>query len=179
MKDTNKAISTLNYTGVVTISQYIKDRKIKITQLHNTGAASLFSFLANCLAGNFASAKDNWPTKIKVLERITEGAKEQHYTYNSLSGFIFLRTAPELDLSNLTEGRVRYSFMIPRDLVENITNKTDIGFGLYTNGALEDEPENFAAFCAIDGTLTGELNNSSLLVDWELIISNPNSTSSH
>lgn len=173
----NIATNSLSYTGIVTLSQYVGKKKIKIAKLHNSGGSPLFSFLANCLAGNFMTVRGNWPTKIKVLERIVEDEKEQQYTYNSISGFIFLRTVPEIDASNLGESRVRYSFMIPRDLVENITNRSNVGLGLYTNSTPESEPENFAAFCSVGDTLSGELDNSSLLVDWELVISNANNKS--
>ena len=66
----NTAINTLNYTGIVSLSQCIGNRKIKIAQMHNTGGASLFNFLANCLIGNFTTAKINYPTKIKLINRI-------------------------------------------------------------------------------------------------------------
>lgn len=171
----NIAINTLNYTGIVTLSQYIGNKKIKLAQMHNTGGTSLFNFLANCLAGNFTSAKTNWPTKIKILERTAEDENTQNYEYRSVTGFIFLRSAPEVLDNSLGECRVRYSFMIPRDLLESIPSIDTLGLGLYTNNAVESEPGNFAAFCAFGPDLlldSGDLLNASLLVDWELVITN-------
>lgn len=176
----NKAINTLGYTGIVTLSQYNGSKKIQLAQIHNTGGASLFTFLANCLIGDFTYAKTNWPTKIKILERVAldESATEKRYDYYSASGFIFLRTTPEIIQNNLNECRVRYSFMVPRDLLENVNSSGDFGLGLYTHSASESSPEDFAAYCSLSNDLNvsmSELATASLLVDWELVIANNNS----
>ena len=44
---TNTAVNTLTYTGIVTLSQYIENKKVKIGQTHNKGGAPLFKFLSN------------------------------------------------------------------------------------------------------------------------------------
>ena len=168
----NMAINTLNYTGIVTLSQYVENKKITLAQVHNTGGTSLFNFLANCLAGHFQYTRVNWPTKIKLLTRYGDN---NSYTYSSVSGFIFLRTAPEVIEKDTRECRVRYSFMIPRDLLENITDFGHLGLGLYTHGTAENEPENFAAFCELGPDLKldkSELISASLLVDWDIVIAN-------
>lgn len=168
----NVAINNLTYTGVVTLSQYVGNKKIQIAKANNTGGTSLFKFLANCLVGDFTYAKASCPTKIKLLNRYVV---ENGFEYESFSGFIFKRGVEVIE-DNVGECRVRYSFMIPRDLLENITSITTLGLGLYANGVPESEPENFAAFCALGDAgleLTrAELTNASLLVDWELVISN-------
>ena len=181
----NIATNTLSYTGIVTLSQYIGTKKIELAQIHNTGGSSLFSFLADCLRGNFDYAKVNYPAKIKLLEQEVIDVDSHKYNYNSLSGFIFLRTPPELGTvpegeSSSGQCRVKYSFMIPRDLIAIIANEPSgsrgLGLGLYSRGALESEPENFAAFCLLTelSLSRNNLMNASLLVDWELIISNAN-----
>ena len=55
----NTAINHINYTGIVTLSQYINGKKFLITQKHNAGAHMLFDFLADCLVGNFDLVKNN------------------------------------------------------------------------------------------------------------------------
>lgn len=167
----NTAINTISYTGIVTLSQRIGTKKTIVTQVHNAGGSSLFNFLANCLSGHFSQVMNNWPTKIKILE-YSAGDSTASYDYSSVSGFIFLNTEPEIDYTDLSCCRVRYSFMVPRDLLENITGNTNLGLGLYTHGATEDEPENFAAFCQLGTIDRGDLINASLIVDWDLIISN-------
>ena len=167
----NRAVNTLSYTGIVTLSRYKGNKKIKIAQLHNSGGSSLFNFLADCLIGAFS--KNGYPTKIKLLNR--EPREDETYEYSSVSGFIFKRTLPK-KIEDPTGGcRVRYSFMIPRDLLENIPGISTLGLGLYAGSAQENEPENFAAFCALGDDLNlsrAELTNASLLVDWDLVITN-------
>jgi hypothetical protein len=169
----NTAINTLNYTGIVSLSQYVGKKKIKIAQMHNTGGESLFNFLANCLTGNFDSAKVSYPTKIKLIYRELLDNKNNIYEYSSASGFIFVRRVEAVE-TNPGECRVKYSFMIPRDLLDNITSIDTLGLGLYSHSALESEPERFIAFCAFNGLdiSRNELTNATLLVDWELVIAN-------
>lgn len=168
----NRTIDSLNYSGIVTLSQQVGKRKIKLAQVHNTGGASLFSFFADCLIGKF-DAK-NVPTKIKLLNReIRDGA----YEYTSVSGFIFLRAPAEIQKTSSGECRVRYSFLVPRDMLENITSIGNLGIGLYSRGATEDDIENFVAFCSITEDFNkSQTVNSSLLVDWDLVITNATSS---
>jgi hypothetical protein len=166
----NTAINTLSYTGIVTLSQYIGSKKIKIAQVHNAGGSALFDFFADCLIGDWDIAKVTRPTKIRILERkVLPG--ENNYSYEPASGFIFLRSAPEKDGKLADRTSLRYSFTIPRDLIENITNFENLGLGLYTHGTPENDYENFAAFCLI-GLDKNELANASLVVDWQLVITN-------
>ena len=175
----NTAINTLRYSGVVTLSQYIGSKKIKIAQANNTGGNSLFDFLADCLVGDFNIARVSRPTKIKLLSRTAEQNRDGafEYRYTSHSGFIYLLSKPEKVYTS-AQTRVRYSFLIPRDMLETITSGQKLGLGLYTNGATEaTDLENFAAFCELDLD-QNVLANTSLVVDWELIIANNGSNTS-
>jgi hypothetical protein len=174
----NIAVNALSYTGEVTLSQYIGTKKVRIARGHNTGGASLFNFLANCLIGDFTYVKANYPTKIKVLN---QEVFEDAYKYSSVSGFLFLRKPPTKVEEKPDECRVRYSFTIPRDLLENATSVSTLGLGLYSNSAEEAFPENFVAFCALTGDLAikpNEIVNTSLVVDWDLVITNGSSRKS-
>jgi len=165
----NTAINTLAYTGVVTLSQYIGQKKYKVATLHNEGGNSLFNFLADCLVGDFTIARSNKPSKIMLISRTANGSGD--YTYTSASGFIFLLTDPEKVYDVASSGlncRVRYSFIIPQDMIEGIS-LDNLGIGLYSYS--ETAPEAFAAYCEL-GVTTNSLINTALVVDWELIISN-------
>lgn len=170
----NKIRNTVGYTGIVTLSQYINNKKIQVARVHNTGGASLFNFLAYCLAGDFTLAKAYTPTKIKLLKRT--GKKISEYSYESVTNFIWLRTPPEPKYSS-SESRVRFSFIIPKDFLQSLvldTTEEALGIGLYSNAVADNdtEVENFMAFCTIDELNRNDLANTFLVVDWELIIAN-------
>ena len=174
----NTAINTLGYTGIVTISQCIGKEKIEIAQIHNTGGTALFNFLADCLLGDFELAAKSRPTKIMLLERKTSTDTSQSVEYISSSGFIHLLTKPEKIYSN-TEGKVRYSFRISRDMLES-TNKPN-AIALYTKD-IKDTFVDITNWAAIvenvgDYLQAAQITASALIVDWELIISNKNTNS--
>ena len=64
------AKSSLEYTGIVNLSQYINGKKFTIAQLHNAGGKPLFEFLADCLVGDFEIAK------FYVIKEKTDEARE-------------------------------------------------------------------------------------------------------
>lgn len=172
----NTAKNTLTYTGEVTLSQYIGTKKVKVAQVHNTGRASLFEFLSDCLVGDVEIAKAKRPTKIRMLQREADYTTPGAYTYTAVSGFIYLLTAPEKSNSRPDQCSVRYSFLIPKDFLGAVTNFNTLGLGLYTDSAtdLNLDIENFAAFCLI-GSSSSNVSistNASLAVDWELTIEN-------
>lgn len=172
----NKALNTFKYTGIVTLSQYIGSKKVKIAQAHNTGGNPLFDFLANCLVGDFALAEASRPNKIMLVKRTEETSSDgkKSYDYESKSPVIYLLTTPE-KVYSATQSIVRYSFLISRDALDAITNFDGLGIGLYTAGYpdsdLMENPENFAAYCDVELSKKG-LINAALVVDWELVISN-------
>lgn len=165
MKDI--ATETLSYSGIVTLSQQIGKKIVVLSKTHNTGGESLFSFLADCLLGKLDTA--SVPAKIKLVNR--EKYDDASYNYESVSGFVFLRSPAEKTKTSSGDYCVRYSFMIPRDMLENIANIETLGIGLYARNASEADTENFLAFCSVKFNI-GQIVNSSLLVDWDLIISN-------
>ena len=163
----NIALNTLKYTGIVTLSQYIGSKKIEIAKKHNIGGSPLFSFLARCLIGDFTTAKLARPAKIRLLEYKINNTGDTEYT--AKSGFINLLTMPEI--LDPMQCRVRYSFIVPKDHFSSINfAQSQFGIGLYTANATNES--DFAAFCKLDGLSENNLINASLVVDWELIISN-------
>lgn len=172
----NIAKNTLTYTGIVTLSQYIGTKKVKIAQFHNTGGASLFDFLADCLIGEeLETVRAKMPRKVRLLQRIPLGETiEAGYRYEAVSGFIFLLEQPK-KIESATQSQVRYSFLIHRDMLETVTDYSTLGLGLYANNASDSEEysdvENFTAFCMLNFSRNA-LASSSLVVDWDLIIAN-------
>lgn len=169
----NRAINSLKYTGIVTLSQYIGSKKVKLSQVHNSGGNSLFDFLADCLVGDFTVAKATRPTKIMLIQ----GSAEKDEYGNTVferplggGGFIYLLTKPE-KIYDSTKSVVRYSFVIPKDIIVSIAAFDQLYIGLYTDSATLDEPNNYAAICKLDVSVTN-LASAALVVDWELIISN-------
>jgi hypothetical protein len=176
----NRAINTLRYAGIVTLSQHIGSKKIKIAQMHNTGASPLFDFLADCLVGDFDMAKVTRPTKIMLLEHDSSKNVNDNTSYSPLQGgggFIYLLTKPEKVYEDI-KSVVRYSFIIPRDILDSINDFEKLYIGLYTDGTSVTEPENYAAICKVD-LAKGTLASASLVVDWELIISNISNNTSN
>jgi hypothetical protein len=159
-----KTTNTYKYTGTVTLSQYIGDKKLQIAKIHNAGENPLFDFLADCLTGDFELAVKNRPNKIRLLY-----SENQDCTITSYrSDFILINSPPTklLNSSDTPFGGVTYSFVIPYDQI------WQGGFnliGLYCATAQGDSAMP-AALCQV-----GELNltqSSVVLLDWELKISN-------
>lgn len=169
----NTAINTLEYTGMVTLSQYVNSKKIKLMQVHNEGGNPLFNFISDCLVGDFDVAKVNLPTKIMLLkytDEIDPTGNITGMTIEKKSGFIYLLSKPE-KIYNTSKGIVKYSFMLSRDILES----TDFNsIGLYTSNTSELYPENYAAFCKVNISKNDISTSSILVVDWELNISNKN-----
>lgn len=168
----NTAINALKYTGIVTLSQYIGSKKIKIAQTHNEGGSTLFEFLANCLIGDYTLAKIFRPTQIALLKRDTQKDQAGNYKYDLLGGFIHVLTKPEKVYSN-GNCRVRYSFIIQKETIDSIPDFTDVYLGLYHEDVSDSTLGDYSAICPLG--LTNTVVSAALVVDWELIISNMSS----
>lgn len=171
----NTAINSLGYTGTVTLSQYFGQKKIKIAEIQNEGAYSLFSFLTDCLLGDFDLARVNRPTKIKLLKYIPEkkdaAGNLVPEDYESRSPFLYIVNKPEKVDSKTSESKstVRYSFTLPRDMLQNSFDS----IGLYAHSADDSNLKNFAAVVKnIPLNMQSLSTSTALVVDWELNISN-------
>lgn len=173
----NIILNTLKYTGVVTLSQYVNSKKVKIAQQHNEGGNSLFNFLAECLAGDFTLAKTSRPTKIMLIEQTKYKDEAGNFTYttpNDGGGFFQLLTKPE-KVEDPYGSHVRYSFVIPKEVIGTLSNFDNLYLGLYHDGASLSDPNEYAAICKLNLT-ANSLINASLVVDWDLMISNISTT---
>jgi hypothetical protein len=164
----NNAINTLEYSGIVTLSQNIGSKKRKVAQFHNAGKYALFSFLADCLVGDFDMARVYRPTKILLLH------KKEDETFERLSGFIFQTSKPEkISSGSGTKSSVKYSFIVPRDLLDSIDIQKLDYIGLYSNITAPEDYTDFAALVELKNLTNTEVSASSaLIIDWELNISN-------
>lgn len=166
----NKAINTLNYSGIVTLSRIDGAKKIKIAQVHNEGHNPLFKFLADCLVGDFHNIER--PAKIKLL-KLERSTGEDNVTiedYKDITGSIHLLKQPKAEY-DASRSLVRYSFIIPRDYIEGLDDMNDLWLGLYTLGTSDSDTADFAACCEI-ALNQSAIAGAALAVDWELIISN-------
>lgn len=164
----NKAISTLAYTGEVTLSKVVANKKVKIKKFHNAGGDPLFSFLADCLVGNYDTAKFKQPAKVMLINITKEGTEVTNYT--PCSSFVYLLSKPEkLTVKNGPATAVKYSFMMSTEGISG--NFTHIG--LYTGRADSGSLDNFVAICEMEEISLAALTDTPvLLIDWELTISN-------
>jgi hypothetical protein len=167
----NIALNKLTYTGIVTLSQYIGAKKVKIAQFHNTGGSALFDFFIACLIEeNLDTLKSRRPKKVRLVQRYLNGeTAEEGYFYRAASGFIFMRTNGE----SKKPGQVRYQFTISRDQLDAVSDYNNLGLGLYSQNATEEDVKNgnYLAFCMLNFSRNA-LANSALVVDWELTIAN-------
>ena len=157
-------INTVEYTGIVTLSQYIKGKKVVISKIHNEGGKALFDFLTDCLLGDFDLAKVDRPTKIMLLD--TAGGV---ITKANNTGFVSLLSNP-VKVYDANMGIIRYSFHITQDLFAGTSFDA---IGLYPNSATELDLDRYAAKCNIeDSDLEGLSVSSVLVLDWELRLAN-------
>lgn len=158
------AINTVEYTGIVTLSQYIKGKKAIISKTYNSGGKALFEFLTDCLLGDFDVAKIDRPTKILLLNEAGGVLTKANNT-----GFVSLLANP-VKIYDTNAGIIRYSFHITQDLFAGTTFNA---IGLYPNSATDLDLDNYAAICNINPNDLDGLSVSSVLVlDWELHLSN-------
>lgn len=173
----NTAVNTLKYTGMVTLSQYIGTKKIKIMQKHNEGGPALFEFLTDCLIGDFTKAHATLPNKIILLERDPAAGANK---YKAKSGVIYLLSPAEkeYDHSESNNPKVRYSFMVPKEQVESV-DFSELSIGLYNSTFNDQETDssdalaNCVARCDLDLLVSGVINTA-LVVDWEMSFSTAN-----
>ena len=136
--------NSLEYTGIVTLSKYIKGKKQVVAEIHNAGGKPLFNFLTDCLVGDFDTARLDRPNKILLLNKSVSSDGDEEIIQAEHTGFIYLLTKPEKVYSSKQEGIVKYSFIIPQ---EYFIGTSFNAIGLYTGTA--SDPSAYAAICEI------------------------------
>lgn len=158
------ARNALNYTGIVTLSQYINGKKYIIAKLHNEGGKPLFDFFAHCLAGEFDMARLLRPSRILLLNK-----DSGYLSAAPNTEFVRQLSNPEkVSTSDAAKiGAVRYSFIVSQDLFSG-TNFNAIG--LYSE--TESNINNYSAIVDVNFANVPMSISSVLVLDWELHISN-------
>ena len=137
----------------------------------------MFSFFANCLAGEFDKAKANIPNNIRILRRSTTSDGD---SYTAVDGSAIPLRTPPVPSYTAGESRVRFSFIIPKDFLDSLkqssSQDTVTGLGLYAKSA--KSADDFMAFCVLSNLDQNIQTKAYLVVDWELIISNTSKTKS-
>jgi hypothetical protein len=173
----NIASNSFDYTGIVKLSLYDGDYLVKSKEIHNSGTLFLFDFFAFCLMGSFDKARLYRPTKVKLLKVDIDEDGLETGEVTPASGFIYLRSAPEIVHKEGNDGQtVKLSFIIPRTLISS----TDFNrICLFADCISNDENTEYSAYCDLEGAEDLGINSittwslsSVLAIDWELTISN-------
>lgn len=176
---TTPAIQGLQYSGQVKVSIKQGDKIIPVNTGKNNGTMSLFTFIANCLAGTMVQTSK--PTRIQLynLDRSEEPTDQQTFN-NPITGKISYNTTPIVKSGPVDEpeaASVTYHFLIPYG---SINGDEIYKLGLWsvdTSG--EAYPmayylfHNAAGWTPIDIKRdTNADQNYSLIIEWTLYISN-------
>lgn len=180
---TAPAIQGLQYSGQVKVSIKQGDKLITVNTGKNNGTASLFAFIANCLAGTMIQTSK--PARIQLYDLDESETPNDPQTFSSpITGKISYNTTPIVKsglVDNPNAASVTYHFLIPYG---SINGNEIYKLGLWsvdTSG--EDTPmayylfHNNAGWTPItlnEKTTTNADQNYSLIIEWTLYISNKN-----
>ncbi len=158
---------SIGYSGSVKLTTLVDNKIISVKTYKNSGALPLFSFIGNCLIGNFNSAGRARPFKIKLLEDTTSDANvppNADTIYDERSIFIPVSTAPELIITNNSQAnsscQVKFSFVFPISHVHTSNANVIALYGLDTNELTE-----FSAYYRLTKPSAEDPN----LLDWDPI----------
>lgn len=169
--------TAISYRGDVKITTIKNGRAIKTNEYRNTGTAPLFSFLGNCLAGNFPVAYNLRPFKLKLLQlKNTAGYATAPTTISpadiekDCTPFITLSAAPELRVTtnsnNKSSCSVKFSFIIPYTQIDSNTESSIVA--IYGLGVKDTNYTDYSAYHILtkevysDETLDGSGSNDTL-----------------
>lgn len=176
------AIQGLQYSGQVKVSIKQGDKIIPVNTGKNNGNMSLFTFIANCLAGTMVQTSK--PTRIQLYN--LDGPETPNTTpqpfANSITGKISYNTTPIVkseQVDNKDTASVTYHFLIPYG---SINGDKIYKLGLWsvdTSG--EAYPMAYYLFHNNTGWTPIDIKrdtnvdqNYSLIIEWTLYISNKN-----
>lgn len=168
-KITNK--QQLTYNGnVVTYIELPNKKRVKIAESHNTGGADLFHFFSECLAGNYSTAAELRPTKIKLLY-----AETNTTTYEDRSDFCAVDEGVKVS-SDDNGYYATFHFKVPYALIKPVQEQTKNKvnhFGLYKTAETNNDK-----YCALYNLGTDTISlvdlgkNYSIIIEWTLQVTN-------
>ena len=179
--------SRIEYKGKIKVSIKKKDKVINSRNLNNSGRYPLFSFLAQCLLGNYKDAELNRPYSIviysipkgtsisSIYTTISQNENLKSYANNDTRityGDFPVRTIPQLTINTggIGDAKVTYSFIIPFvhiDLDKGKQNGINL-ICLYSRGNQSDLGNPSAFFIVADDenpSLVGTLLPDDALID--------------
>lgn len=110
---------SIGYSGSVKLTTLVDNKVVSEKVYKNSGMLPLFTFIGNCLIGNFNSAGRSRPFKIMLLEASGSASvpPNTETTYEDKSNFIEVAMAPELIITNTSIAnsscQVKFSFIFP------------------------------------------------------------------
>jgi hypothetical protein len=150
----NPSVNQINYTGTVTIKVVKNGKIIKKNKGKNAGLSPLFSFLTNCLVGNFVPKLS--PKFIQL--------------YNSADELITLAEIPFSEV-NVYEGSsseessiAAFKFLVPYASVTS-------GETIYRVN-IKNDVEDMAELILPEGDQISLESGENVIVEWEMEISN-------
>lgn len=155
IQNSNNSATSISYRGDVKVTLIRNGRAIKTNEYRNTGTAPLFSFLGNCLAGNFPVAYNLRPFKLKLLQlKETEKYSIAPTTISpadiekDCTPFITLSSAPELrvstDINNKSSCSIKFNFIVPYTQIESGTKSSVVA--LYGLGVKDATYTDYSAY---------------------------------
>jgi hypothetical protein len=152
--------------GKITLSQWLGSKKIVVGRTHNSGGKPLFDFLTSCFTGDFSIAQAKLPRKIGIYTREDD-------TIRGLCKYPLISAAKKVE-STSNASAVRYSFIIPYDVISSIESFEYAYIGLYPENPIDSEnPYNdYLASFSLKDLNRSLFLNSALTVDWDLQIVN-------
>ena len=177
----------LDYEGKITLTLKSNGRTLQTKTYKNKGTAQLFKFLGYCLMGSYEEVKQLLPTQIMLLYNDTGRDNVLNATPTSVEPRSSLRGLAQTPTirsdSNAEQVIVTYSFEVPR---ATIYGGAFNQIALYGDGMIESDFQDFSAFFyLVDDFNAFESHDPDrddwsattvLLVDWELSLSNKDSS---
>ena len=177
IETTNNAIE---YSGQITVSALDGDRVISKQTYYNNGTNKLFSFLSNCLSGDFNTARASRPCRLLLLKTDnTENTTNSKPTDTNYSDFwdVNYYAAPPVYYSKtpaVVGGKITYNFRVPFLILENGVNIKKMALVPEASNNVDD----ISAYYILDDSIQVPTNggNFTILVDWELSFANKQRT---
>jgi len=169
----------LTYNGNITVTIVDGDRLISTKTYHNNAAQKLFQFFIASLRGEFTAAKNTRPCRLVLFRRGDEetSASEINSTYWNDTYRVSTPVLYDTTIvkNNTNDCSVTYHFKIPYAQLTVGSKITKLG--LYPN-TISSFSNDLCAYRFLSTeeaiTIEGGSGNFTLIVDWELVISNKN-----
>lgn len=179
--ETRVSSNCTNYIGTVTISVFQNERLLSKQTDHNAGMNNLFSFIANCLAGNWTTAKSTKPCKLALL-RQAEGEDLKTSTPTATTSYKYWETkyfvanpiiydTAALNTASDTQGSVTYHFRVP--FLSLLSGAKVHKLLLLPSESTKVTSDACAYFILKEGINIPEIGgNYTIIVDWTLTFQN-------